>query len=272
VLIDWFTVAAQVVNFLILIWLLKHFLYDRIIKAIDEREASIAGRFAEAEDREAKARRSEQELAAQKQKLEAESRKILEQVKQEADQRRGELVARAKEDVESQRGAWQESLERDRQALAGDLARLAAQGAAGMARQALEELADANLDQRALEVFLQKLGSLDDEARQELKAALADTKALVVRSAFELDQPQGDRLRQALVGLAEGEPNLEFETDPELLLGLEIRLPGRKLAWSLDEYLREMGQQVDQRLERSLRGLGDKADKAREQSPGEDHV
>lgn len=271
-LIDWFTVAAQVVNFLILIWLLKRFLYDRIIKAIDEREASIAGRFQEAEAREEKARQSVLELAAKKEDLEAESLKILEQVKQEADQRREELVARAKEDVEGRRSAWQESLERDRQALAGDLARLAAQGAAGMARRALEELADANLDQRALEVFLQKMGSLDDKARQELEAALADSHALVVRSAFELDQAQRDRLRQALAGLAGGAANLEFETDPELLLGLEIRLPGRKLAWSLEEYLREMGQQVEQRLERSLRSIAGEAREATQEQAEESRV
>ena len=34
-LIDWFTVAAQVVNFLVLMWLLKRFLYKPIVYAID---------------------------------------------------------------------------------------------------------------------------------------------------------------------------------------------------------------------------------------------
>jgi F-type H+-transporting ATPase subunit b len=41
-LIDWFTVAAQIVNFLILVWLLKHFLYKPILDAIDAREKRIA--------------------------------------------------------------------------------------------------------------------------------------------------------------------------------------------------------------------------------------
>ena len=54
-LIDPFTVIAQIVNFAILAFLLKHFLYDRVIDAMDRREASIAERLSEAEQREATA-------------------------------------------------------------------------------------------------------------------------------------------------------------------------------------------------------------------------
>ena len=48
-LIDWFTVGAQVLNFLILIWLLKRFLYKPILHAIDEREERIATELANAD-------------------------------------------------------------------------------------------------------------------------------------------------------------------------------------------------------------------------------
>ena len=47
--IDWITVAAQVANFLVLVWLLKRFLYRPILDGIDAREAEIAGRMQVAE-------------------------------------------------------------------------------------------------------------------------------------------------------------------------------------------------------------------------------
>jgi F-type H+-transporting ATPase subunit b len=50
-LIDWFTVAAQVVNFLILVWLMKRFLYKPILHAIDEREKRIATELANADNK-----------------------------------------------------------------------------------------------------------------------------------------------------------------------------------------------------------------------------
>ena len=43
--IDWFTVFAQVINFLILVWLLKQFLYKPILNAIEARENKVAGQF-----------------------------------------------------------------------------------------------------------------------------------------------------------------------------------------------------------------------------------
>ena len=51
-LIDWFTVVAQVINFLILMGLLKYFLYNRILGAMDEREQHLASLRLQAEAKE----------------------------------------------------------------------------------------------------------------------------------------------------------------------------------------------------------------------------
>jgi F-type H+-transporting ATPase subunit c len=48
-LIDWFTVGAQLLNFLILAWLLKRFLYRPILDALDAREQRIAAELADAD-------------------------------------------------------------------------------------------------------------------------------------------------------------------------------------------------------------------------------
>ena len=55
-LVDWFTVAAQALNFLVLAWLLKRFLYRPVLDAIDAREAAVARQLAEAEATAAQAR------------------------------------------------------------------------------------------------------------------------------------------------------------------------------------------------------------------------
>ena len=43
-LIDWFTVGAQIVNFLVLVWLLRRYLYRPVLAAIDAREQELAAR------------------------------------------------------------------------------------------------------------------------------------------------------------------------------------------------------------------------------------
>ena len=47
-LFDWFTFGAQTLNFLVLVWLMKRFLYKPILNAIDAREKRIALALADA--------------------------------------------------------------------------------------------------------------------------------------------------------------------------------------------------------------------------------
>ena len=61
-LIDWFTVGAQALNFLILVWLLKRFLYEPILRAIDAREKRIATELADADAKKAEAQKERDEF------------------------------------------------------------------------------------------------------------------------------------------------------------------------------------------------------------------
>jgi len=56
-LIDWFTIGAQALNFVILVWLLKRFLFKPILHAIDEREKRIATELANADKEKADAQK-----------------------------------------------------------------------------------------------------------------------------------------------------------------------------------------------------------------------
>jgi F-type H+-transporting ATPase subunit b len=85
-LIDWFTVAAQLVNFLILVWLLKHFLFKPITNAIDTREKRIATELANADAKKADAEKE---------------RVAFEKKNQDFDQQRTALMNKATEDAKS---------------------------------------------------------------------------------------------------------------------------------------------------------------------------
>ena len=61
-LIDWFTVGAQALNFIILVWLLKRFLYKPILDAIDAREKRIAAELADADAKKAEAKKERDEF------------------------------------------------------------------------------------------------------------------------------------------------------------------------------------------------------------------
>ena len=86
-LIDWFTVTAQIVNFLILVYLLKRFLYQPIVRHMNEREEKIANRLQQASDKRAEAQRQIDEFQHKQEEIEQQSAQKLEKAEEEAQKR-----------------------------------------------------------------------------------------------------------------------------------------------------------------------------------------
>src|SRR5471032_1139093 len=86
-LIDWFTVGAQALNFLILVWLMRRFLYRPILNAIDAREKKIAAELADA---------AAKKLEAQKDRDEFQKKNM------DFDQQRAALLAKATDDAKAE--------------------------------------------------------------------------------------------------------------------------------------------------------------------------
>ena len=145
-LINWFTVVAQIVNFLILVVLLKYLLYNRIIKAMDERERKIQLRLKEAEEKEQAAEREVESLREKNRDFDEQREKMLAQAKEEAETRRRDLTQEARQAVTNLRLVWQEAIQREKESFIQDLRKMAATQVYAIARKAFEDLADAALE------------------------------------------------------------------------------------------------------------------------------
>ena len=96
-LIDWFTVIAQVVNFLILVWLLKRFLYRPILNAIDAREKRIATELADADAKKAEAIKERDEFQHKNEEFDRQRAALLSQATDEAKAERQRLFDEARQ-------------------------------------------------------------------------------------------------------------------------------------------------------------------------------
>lgn len=106
------------------------------------------------------------------------------------------------------------------------------------ARHTLHDLANANLEQQTLDIFIERLRSLNGGERQKLLASLDGPKSEVtIRTAFDIAPNRRDPLTAAVRGQLGRQLEVQFETAPELGFGVELETPGRKLAWSLEQYL-----------------------------------
>ncbi len=245
-LIDWFTVAAQALNFIVLVWLLKRFLYQPVLDAVDAREARIAAQLADARGMQDKANTERDALHARREAFEREREALLAQAVQDAQVERQRLLDDAW-------GAADALAAKHRRALAEQAAQLqrtlderVGHEVFAISRRALADLASASLEAQIAEVFVERLGRLDAATHTALTQALSEPDAAaVLHSAFELPTAQRSAI-QAAVDVAFGAGvALQFQAMPSLIAGIELEVGGRKLAWGIAPYLTDLHAKVE---------------------------
>lgn len=253
-LIDWFTVVAQLINFLILVWLLKRFLYRPILDAIDARESRIAAELADADARKVEARRERDEFEAKNTAFEQQRATLLGQATEEAKAERQRLLDEARQAADDLSAKRMQGLRNDSRGLNQALLRRTQEEVFAIARKALADLADADLEASIAKTFTRRLGELDGETKALLAQAMQTTaEPAVVRSAFDLSEEQRGTIRGALNETFATEATIQFETAPDRISGIELSANGQKLAWSIAEYLAALEQDVAELLKAQIK-------------------
>ena len=233
--IDLFTFVAQIVNFAILVALLRRFLYRPVLRAMQERERRIAERLENAGRAEREAGAVREEARRAHEAFEAQREVLLAQAADAADQHRRELFDQAREEAAGLRERWADAIERERAVYLKELRRRAGRRVFAIAERVLRELADADLERQIVERFLERLDGLPLGEAPPLEGA--PPLPAVVRSAFELPNDLRGKLRERLAAHPGVAREPRFVVDPDVVLGIELSLAGQRVAWSVRDYL-----------------------------------
>ena len=262
-LINWFTVLAQIVNFLILVVLLKFLLYDRIIKAMDEREAKIRSRLKAAE---VKAKEAEQEadtFRSKNQELDKKREKMIAQAKEEAEAHRKELTEQARHAASNLKSAWQEAIQREKATFIQNLKTSTGTQVYAIARKALGDLVDADLEDRAIERFLSGIRGMDKKKREALVGSIREAgDEVLIRSAFELSPAMRQKVTRALHKHFSDAVTVHYETRSELIMGVELKVRGHKIAWTLQNYLDDLEENTLKILDKEVQAKSEMNEKS----------
>ena len=248
-LIDWFTVGAQALNFIILVWLLKRFLYKPILNAVDAREKRIAAELADADAKKAEAQKERDEYQHKNEEFDQQRAALLSKATDEAKAARQRLLDDARKAADALSAKRQEALRSDAQNLNQAIRRRTQQEVFAIARKALTDLATTSLEERMSEVFTRRLRTMDGKAKEGIAEALKTaSEPAVVRSAFALPAAQRAAIQKAVNETFSAEVPVRFETAPDLVSGIELTTNGQKIAWSIADYLTSLEKGVGELL------------------------
>ena len=236
-LIDWFTIVAQAINFLILMWLLKRFLYKPILNAIDAREERIADTVRKAEEEKRAAEREHETYRKKNEDFELERVGLLTVAQEDAKEAGRRLFDRERQSADAARDKWRSSLADEQRRFGDEVVRRVQAEVFSILRSAFSDLADTTLETRMVDVFDRRLRQSKETLDGMADAASTTPSAFIVKSAFDLSDAQRETLRKTFAEMTAKDVDVRFQTEPNLLGGVELIVNGRKIAWTIDDYL-----------------------------------
>ncbi|WP_373236268.1 F0F1 ATP synthase subunit delta [Cohaesibacter celericrescens] len=245
--IDWITVVAQLINFLVLVWLLKHFLYRPILDGIDAREAEISSRMQEALLAKKSAEATEAAFNEKVRALKSTQSQISETIRKSAEEQRDALLAKAHQRMEQEKKGWQAHLEEQARVYMSKVHSAGASALLALTRKALSDLADETLEERMAHHLLVQIKPLVKNLHQ----AAGKATVAVVTSHSALSPTAQDGL---VTNLKAEFPQVkvQFKVDQDQAPGLILRLGGAQVAWTVDTYIEGLEALISGTLARGI--------------------
>jgi F-type H+-transporting ATPase subunit b len=243
--LDWSTFILEIVNFLILVWLLKRFFYRPVMDVIARRREEIQARINQAEkvrsESEALKAEYENRLSGWEQEKAAARQALHQDIESERKQLREELAASIEQEREKERVLNERKLRNEQR----NNEKRALEKAHAFVSRLLARLADRELEARIIRVALEDLDQLSAEQQALLKksASKPGTRP-VVTSAYPLSDEDRAAVEKSLSGLLDQTVECEYRSDPDLLAGLHIGVGSWMLQATLKDelkYFREEG-------------------------------
>jgi F-type H+-transporting ATPase subunit b len=248
-LIDWFTVGAQALNFLILVWLMKRFLYKPILRAIDAREKTIAAALADATAKQASATKERDDFRQKNETFDKQHSALLTKATDDASAARQKLLDDARKAADTLSERRHDAMRSEATTLREAISQRTQKEVFAIARKALTDLATVTLEERLGEVFTRQLRTMDEGPKARLGAALKTAAGpVIVRSTFELPAEQRAAIENAINETFSVDIHPRYETSPELVSGIELTTNGQKIAWSISDYLTSVEKGVEEIL------------------------
>jgi F-type H+-transporting ATPase subunit b len=209
-----------------------------VLGAIDRREEGIRKRLEEALAHERATEEARAAFEAERAELESRRSSRLREVEEEVETLRRERMDEVKAQVRGVHEEWQNSMRKQEEGFLDELSRRIAREGFAVARRILSDLAEAELEERVVRLFLARVSEAGPEVRDAFGTALGAAEGRAyVDTAFPLAPERQAEISSALEKWCRTPIRIEFREDPSLELGIELRAGDRKIAWSVDSYL-----------------------------------
>jgi F-type H+-transporting ATPase subunit b len=245
--IDWWTLALQTVNVLILIWLLARFLFRPVADIVAHRQEEANKLLADAAEVQRQADDARADLERTRANVVAGRDKVFAEAHTAAESERRALLARTNEEITKLRAEADAAISRDRIAMEKMLIERTRELSVEIARRLLERVSPTVAAESFLAGLCQQVRALSPRERTAFMPR--EVESIEIVTALPLSAEDAERIRSAIAEAFAGEPAFAFRSDPAVIAGIELhsRHAVIRNSWQGDlERIREELKRVDE--------------------------
>ncbi len=233
---DLTTFVLEIINFLVLVWLLTRLFYRPIRKIIDARQLEIKKSIEEAESKLNQAANTERLLSGRLKQWDADQSDRVHQLEAELSAERAKKIAVLHTEIADLRAAAVKKLEREQVQLRHEYEARAIDQGARFSAKLLARMASPSLEKALIKAFTEDFKEMADAEKSQIIGRGA--AAVYVLSAFPLDQEDKGQLVNLLQPTLGPKAVINFETDRSLIAGLSIDIGGVQFETNLKRELK----------------------------------
>lgn len=232
---DWFTFLAQIANFLILVFLLKRFLYEPITRAMDERENTLKLNYENAKQESEKARQLRLEYESELESFDQLKKEKINEIEEEIDLQRKSMIQDAEKEVKELKNIYRQSFEKEKEQIHYDFRNEIQKDILNIVKKILLELADQDLEEKIVRKLMLEFTDNGDLLR--LTSSGSNGYEIIIRTSMALRKEFQKELSNDLTAALKNDVEVKFQESEKNIIGVEMVINGQKASWSVDQYL-----------------------------------
>lgn len=254
--IDLFTLIAQIINLLLLLYLLRRFLYLPVLMAVTNRQRMIASELRKAARAEKRASETEAECKQKMQEIEAQKQEILSAAHKEARLLMEKMSEENHKQAQKDRKEWQQRFKAEQSGFENAVQQLVVKHFNIFANSAVKQMADVSLNDLVIRQFKEKILSLSKSQKRDFIASYKNKKLIIIQTAEELNTETAKDLCEFVRKQFEiaSDAEIVIELKKELISGLALQADEQLISWNIESYLddfrRHLSDEVTQLLNR----------------------
>ncbi|MFP4661406.1 MAG: F0F1 ATP synthase subunit B [Halanaerobiales bacterium] len=242
--INWFEIIAQVINFFILLFILQKLFYKPVTEAMKERKSKIQDKREKADEKMNEANELIDKYEQKMESLEDEKEEIIEKAEQEAAEKRDELFEQYREEAEKKRRDYLNEVEEEKERFLENVRIELGKNAVRIASNVLKMVADEDLIDKSLKLFIDRLDSID---RENIKEEVEYSKEKVtLYSSHQLEESSKEKIEERLDQLLEGFEEIDYQIEEDLILGYRLKLESLTVDYSIVKYLDQVEKNIEE--------------------------